>query len=324
MSKQQPSDKRDSKGNTTPGLDTGADAAKARLAATGRNDACPCGSGKKFKKCHMLGDEAAAAPPVVAPDAPTLVLEGWRLFEQRRPGAAEKEFRRALELNPAMPEARVGIGMARLSAGDNDVARTELQEVVKTSEALAAQLRKDGIKDAFTRTEAQPYIRASHALGCLAYDQERYDDTLSDLEHVYSIDEGPVGTEARLIAAKTLVKVGRPAEAVPLLEVASGAEGAASRAQMGLALAHFAAGNTAAAKKSLGQALDANQYLAAAVLGQLRARTDRTTGAAAGSREEALTYAQTYGDVWTEDGKKFLKAALATRNHEDEAADSAP
>ena len=22
----------------------------------GRNDPCPCGSGKKYKKCHMLGD----------------------------------------------------------------------------------------------------------------------------------------------------------------------------------------------------------------------------------------------------------------------------
>ena len=26
---------------------------------TGRNDACPCGSGKKYKKCHMEADEKA-------------------------------------------------------------------------------------------------------------------------------------------------------------------------------------------------------------------------------------------------------------------------
>jgi hypothetical protein len=30
-----------------------------RLHATGRNDACPCGSGKKYKKCHLEKDEAA-------------------------------------------------------------------------------------------------------------------------------------------------------------------------------------------------------------------------------------------------------------------------
>ncbi len=28
-----------------------------RLKATGRNDRCPCGSGKKYKKCHLAEDE---------------------------------------------------------------------------------------------------------------------------------------------------------------------------------------------------------------------------------------------------------------------------
>ncbi len=30
-----------------------------RLKTTGRNDTCPCGSGKKYKKCHLAEDEAA-------------------------------------------------------------------------------------------------------------------------------------------------------------------------------------------------------------------------------------------------------------------------
>ena len=30
-----------------------------RLRKTHRNDPCPCGSGKKYKKCHLLEDEAA-------------------------------------------------------------------------------------------------------------------------------------------------------------------------------------------------------------------------------------------------------------------------
>lgn len=30
-----------------------------RLRRTNRNDACPCGSGKKYKKCHLPEDEAA-------------------------------------------------------------------------------------------------------------------------------------------------------------------------------------------------------------------------------------------------------------------------
>jgi hypothetical protein len=37
----------------------------------GRNDPCPCGSGKKFKRCHADDDslqEASAPAPVTAPD----------------------------------------------------------------------------------------------------------------------------------------------------------------------------------------------------------------------------------------------------------------
>jgi len=30
---------------------------KSRLKSTGRNDTCPCGSGKKYKKCHLQADE---------------------------------------------------------------------------------------------------------------------------------------------------------------------------------------------------------------------------------------------------------------------------
>jgi tetratricopeptide (TPR) repeat protein len=293
-------------------LDASPDAAKERLAATGRNEPCPCGSGKKYKKCHLQEDEAAASPPAGPPDPQEHIDNGWRLFEQRRPGAAEKEFRAALALKPELPEALVGIGMARLQAGDNDGARQELGAVVKLSEPLAATLVKDGVKDAFSRKEAQPYIRARHALGCLAYDQERYDEALEALGHVYAVDEGTVGTEARLIAAKTLMKLTRPAEAVTVLEPAAKAK-EASRAQLGLALAHFAAGDRDKAESALGEALEANASYGKALLGQLRKRVDNPVQAAPGSREEALVYAQTYGDVWDEAAKKFLEEALATR-----------
>ena len=42
------------------------------MAKIGRNDPCPCGSGKKYKKCCMASDEAAAraarpAQPAAAP-----------------------------------------------------------------------------------------------------------------------------------------------------------------------------------------------------------------------------------------------------------------
>lgn len=35
------------------------EAAQERHRVAGRNDACPCGSGKKYKKCHQAEDDAA-------------------------------------------------------------------------------------------------------------------------------------------------------------------------------------------------------------------------------------------------------------------------
>jgi tetratricopeptide (TPR) repeat protein len=287
--------------------------AKLRLATAGRNDPCPCGSGKKYKKCHLRDDEAALVQPVGPPDAQELLAGAWRLFEQRRPGAAEREFRAALEANPDLIDARVGIGMARLSAGNPDGAKEELGAVVAAGEKKAAELREEKVKDAFSRPEVQPYIRACHAIGCLAYDQDRFADAVTDLERVYAIDEGTVGTEARLIAAKALMKLEKAADAVAVLEPAVASEAAGSRAQLGLALAHFVAGSEDKARAALGAALDANPHFAKTLLGRIRRRVENVAGAQQGSVEEALVYMQTYGDVWTDDAKKFLEKVVDER-----------
>ncbi|HSZ84174.1 MAG TPA: tetratricopeptide repeat protein [Polyangia bacterium] len=287
-------------------------AAKKRLGAADRNDPCPCGSGKKYKKCHLRDDEAASAAPVTPPDPQELIMNGWRLFEQRRPGAAEKEFAAALKLDATLQEARVGIGMARLSSGNNDGAKEELTAVMTAGEPIVAKLRADNVKDAFSKTEAQPFIRAAHALGCLAYDQDRFEDAVKDLARVYEIDEGSVGTEARLIASKSLMKLERAADAITVLEPATKAEGG-SRAQLGLALAHFTAGDEAKARAALDAALDANVNYGKAILGRVRRRVENLAGTQPGSLEEALVYAQTYGDVWTDAAKALLETALDDR-----------
>jgi hypothetical protein len=297
------------------GKTDGPDQAAARLAATGRNDACPCGSGKKYKKCHLIADEQSTAPAPVAPDAQELLTEGWRLFEQRRPGAAEKEFRAALAINPELADAHVGIGMARLAAGNADGAKEELGVVLQNGEAGAEKLRADGVKDAFNKPEAQPYIRAAHALGCLAYDEERYEDSVKDLARVHGIDDGTVGVEARLIAAKALMKLERPADAAILLEPAAKIESGKGRAELGLALAKFAAGSEAEARAALGAALDANAHYGKALLGRVRRRVENVAAARPGSLEEALLYTQTYGDVWTDPAKQFLETVLDERAH---------
>ena len=302
--------------------DDQAQLARARLASTGRNDACGCGSGKKYKRCHLAEDERSVAAPAAAPDAEQLLATGWRLFEQRRPGAAEKSFRAALAERKEWADALAGIGLARLQTGDNDGARKEFREVQRVSEAIAAELRGSGAKDAFTRKESQAFIRSCHALGCLAFDEKKYEEALVDLERVYAIDEGAVGTEARLIAGIALAKLSRAAEAVAVLEVAAKAEAGAGRAPMSLALAHFLAGNRAAAEQALDQALAANGNLAKVLLGRVPKRAANLGAATPGSREEAFGYVQTYGDAWEAPAKKFLEEYLDTRAAQRKAAAS--
>jgi tetratricopeptide (TPR) repeat protein len=307
----------------TSATDDKAAAARARIAETGRNEPCPCGSGKKYKKCHLALDEGQTVVPAAAPDADALLAAGWRLFEQRRPGAAEKSFRSALELRPDWADALAGIGLARLQSGDNDSARQEFREVQRVSEKLAVELRSSGAKDAFKRTEAQAYVRSCHALGCLAFDEKKYEEALLELERVYAVDDGPVGTEARLIAGVALIKLERAAEAVAVLEVASKSEAGTGRAPMSLALAHFLAGNREAAELALEQAITANANLVKVLLGRIPKRAANLAAATPGSREEAMGYAQTYGDAWEAPARKFLEEYVDARAAQRKATASA-
>jgi len=203
--------------------------------------------------------------------------------------------------------------MSRLSAGDAAGAKEELGAVLTAGEATASALRGKQSKDAFSDPALQPYVRAAHALGCLAYDEERYEDAVKDLERVHAIDEGMVGVEARLIASKALMKLERAADAASLLEPAAKAESNASRAQLGLALARFTLGDQAAAKKAIAAALDDNPHYGKAVLGRVRRHVENVAAAGEGTLEQALLYAQTYADVWTDEAKKFLAEVMDER-----------
>jgi tetratricopeptide (TPR) repeat protein len=61
------------------------------MAKTGRNDPCPCGSGKKYKQCCLARDEAAAATARVAQPvaAPARRPKFVNLFQQGDRGVDE-------------------------------------------------------------------------------------------------------------------------------------------------------------------------------------------------------------------------------------------
>src|SRR5690242_21853912 len=68
---------------------------------TGRNDPCPCGSGKRFKHCHGMPN---------SPDA--LTRQGMGAHEQGDIATAERLYRQALEAAPEHPLALHYLGVA--------------------------------------------------------------------------------------------------------------------------------------------------------------------------------------------------------------------
>ena len=86
----------------------------------GRNDPCPCGSGKKFKQCCQ-GKEAAAAQP--APVAvPVLMRDAIAHHKAGRFAEAEALYQQVLQAAPDNPDALHLLGVLASQVGMHDVA----------------------------------------------------------------------------------------------------------------------------------------------------------------------------------------------------------
>jgi tetratricopeptide (TPR) repeat protein len=79
------------------------------LGKVARNDPCPCGSGKKFKRCHGAGARSVTVREPV--DVNQLVLRGLRLQQSGDLDQAEQLYRKALESAPAHPDALHLLGL---------------------------------------------------------------------------------------------------------------------------------------------------------------------------------------------------------------------
>lgn len=64
---------------------------ETRLKKTNRNDPCPCGSGKKYKKCHLADDEAAQHAASKAIEAEAEAAAAAKAAEENTEEGAEVE-----------------------------------------------------------------------------------------------------------------------------------------------------------------------------------------------------------------------------------------
>ena len=130
------------------------------MSKIGRNDPCPCGSGKKYKKCCMIKDKEPNEDASSDVEANTSFPPSNERTERRRSGprAAEIEnlfrracnhldknefdraaraFRSVLRLDPAHYEALTGLGRCLAEIGMRDEARKCFEKALEINPGYA-------------------------------------------------------------------------------------------------------------------------------------------------------------------------------------------
>jgi len=142
----------------------------ARGPTVGRNDPCPCGSGKRYKQCHGAFASATVAS-AAARDAAALVSRALAAHQQGALADAERDYRAALRMQPDHPVAMHYLGVLAYQGGDLSTALPLLQRSTATTSheaefhnnyglALAAADRTD---DAIAEYRRAVALRPEHA-----------------------------------------------------------------------------------------------------------------------------------------------------------------
>jgi len=199
----------------------------------GRNDPCPCGSGKKFKHCCQDKDAQAGASAetpaypslAVRQRLQALLLAARTCSEGGRWAEAIPLFGEIVRLDPTRPEAHYDLGVACLRCGLLPEASASLQRAVELRpgldaalralvEALAPQGRDSEALAAcrrLSRTADDPLERKHYSARALALEGKQ-DDAEEELLRL--LDLAPQRAETRLLLGQLLSNSGKFEEAV--------------------------------------------------------------------------------------------------------------
>ena len=105
------------------GLLAQAESNLARPPTAGRNEPCPCGSGRKFKQCHGAIATTPRPAPVPASDAPeALVAAALAAHQRGELAVAERDYRATLAVAPEHPVAMHYLGVIHYQRQQLDAA----------------------------------------------------------------------------------------------------------------------------------------------------------------------------------------------------------
>jgi tetratricopeptide (TPR) repeat protein len=220
----------------------------ASRAKTGRNDPCPCGSGRKFKACHggVEAPEKAGASPSRSIDP--LLAEAEKLLTARRFDDAIRVLLEAARVAPEHPTVHANLGAAYLVTRRLADAIDHLRRSIaarpgfaRAHHNLGLALQQSGKDDealeAFKRAVLLgPDLAEAHGrVGDLEWEKGRRDEAAAAYERAFAA--APETTLGRLSKAKARLIQGRAREAEEVLEDVLARD--ASSGEAHLVLAHL-------------------------------------------------------------------------------------
>jgi tetratricopeptide (TPR) repeat protein len=179
-----------------------AESSLARPPVVGRNEPCPCGSGKKYKQCHGALAAGTAAPAPAAPTGPDArVAAGLALHQRGDQAGAEREYRAALAAAPEHPTALHYLGVVLYQRRELDAALPLLERSAQAVPgepefhnnlglALAASDRTDEAIASYRRVLA---LKPDHAvawnnLGLALQERNEFGDAIAAFRRAIDLD----------------------------------------------------------------------------------------------------------------------------------------
>jgi predicted O-linked N-acetylglucosamine transferase (SPINDLY family) len=100
---------------------------------TGRNDPCPCGSGKKYKQCCQGVDGATRQEPAGSMSTTNAVQMAWGHQRAGRLQEAEAIYRQVLQIDPEHKDALHYLGLIAYQVGKNEIAAELIGKAIGVS-----------------------------------------------------------------------------------------------------------------------------------------------------------------------------------------------
>jgi len=165
----------------------------------GRNEACPCGSGKKYKKCCQQ-TEKQANHPVLSPLVIKKLQSAIGLHQQGELSAAKSIYEEVLEIDSINADALHYLGLIYYQTGDSQTAVTFISKAIHLTPTslmhcnLGAALQAQGrhnlaIEHYQTAITLQPdYAEAYNNLGAAFQEQGRLTEAISSFQQALSLN----------------------------------------------------------------------------------------------------------------------------------------